>query len=110
MEVCTQIGQGATTLEIPMPMAWSPRKVGGGERTIKEMETSEDEKKLDKEKDGHLPTVLTTIVVISMSSREQHIETTSDVAKSGGLPQPIPILQQLNSSVKPPTQQGRNPQ
>jgi hypothetical protein len=45
-----------------------------------------------------------------MSSREQHIETTSDVAKSGGLPQPIPILQQLNSSVKPPTQQGRNPQ
>lgn len=50
MEVCTQIGQGATTLEIPMPMAWSPRKVGGGERTIKEMETSKMNKNLTKKR------------------------------------------------------------
>jgi hypothetical protein len=92
MEVCTQIGQAATTLEIPMPMVWSPRKVGSGKRTIEEMETSEDEEEFDKEKDDHFPTVLTTIVVISMSSQEQNIETTSDVAKSVGVPQPIPIL------------------
>ncbi len=65
-------------------------------------------KNLRKKKDDHLPAVLTTIVITSMSSRGQNIETTSDVAKSGGVPQPIPILQQLNSSVKPPTQQGRN--
>lgn len=58
MEVCTQIGQGATTLEIPMPMAWSPQKVGSGKRTIEEMETFEDEEEFDKEKDDHLQAVL----------------------------------------------------
>jgi ABC-type lipoprotein export system ATPase subunit len=86
MEVCTQTGQGATTLETPMPMAWSSQKVTGGKRTIEKMETSEDEEELEKEKDDHLLIVFTTIVVISMSSQEQNIETTSDVVKSGGAP------------------------
>jgi hypothetical protein len=76
MEVCTQTGQGATTLEIPMPMAWSPWKVGGGKRTIEEMETSKSKEEFEKENDDHFLAMMTTIVVISMSSRKQNIETT----------------------------------